>query len=137
MFWSFRIMVGLGVWLLFLFAAAFYILARRRVADNRWIMHAALWSIPLPWIAMSLGWIVAEYGRQPWSISEVLPTHLGVSSVTPGQVWFSMGGFLLFYTGLLVVEMYLMFKYARLGPSSLGTGKYHFETEGARLKGAE
>ncbi len=136
MFWSFRIMVGLGVWLLFLFAAAFYILARRRVADSRWIMHAALWSIPLPWIAMSLGWIVAEYGRQPWSISEVLPTHLGVSSVTPGQVWFSMGGFLIFYTGLLVVEMYLMFKYARLGPSSLGTGKYHFEAEGARLRGA-
>jgi cytochrome bd ubiquinol oxidase subunit I len=136
MFWSFRIMVGLGLWFLFLFAAAFYILARRRLADNRWIMHAALWSIPLPWIAMSLGWIVAEYGRQPWSISEVLPTHLSVSTVTAGQVWFSMGGFLFFYTGLLIIEMYLMFKYARLGPSSLGTGKYHFETEGARFKGA-
>ena len=57
--------------------------------------------------------------------------------MTAGQVWFSLGGFLIFYTGLLVVEMYLMFKYARLGPSSLGTGRYHFETEGAQLKGAE
>jgi len=135
MFWSFRIMVGLGVWFLFLFAAAFYILARRRVADNRWVMHVALWSIPLPFIATSLGWIVAEYGRQPWSISEVLPTHLSVSTVSVNQVWFSFVGFVLFYTALLVVELYLMFKYARLGPSSLGTGRYHFEAGPAALKG--
>jgi len=135
MFWSFRFMVGLGIWFLFLFGAAFYILARRRGGDNRWVLHAALWSIPLPWIATSLGWIVAEYGRQPWSISEVLPTYLSVSTVSVGHVWFSLGGFMLFYTGLLVVEMYLMFKYARLGPSSLGTGRYHFETGSTALKG--
>jgi cytochrome d ubiquinol oxidase subunit I len=128
LFWSFRIMVGLGVWFLFVFAAAFYVLARRRLARNRWIMKLALASIPLPWVAMELGWIVAEYGRQPWSISEVLPTHLSVSSVSTAQVWFSLGGFVAFYTALLVVELYLMFKYARLGPSSLGTGRYHFES---------
>ena len=128
MFWSFRMMVGLGLWLLFVFAAAFYVLARRRLADNRWIMHVALWSIPLPWIAIELGWIVAEYGRQPWAISEVLPTHLGVSSVTTGQIWFSLSGFILFYTVLLIVELFLMVKYVRLGPSSLHTGRYHFET---------
>ncbi|MEO8676129.1 MAG: cytochrome ubiquinol oxidase subunit I [Casimicrobiaceae bacterium] len=127
MFWSFRIMVGLGLWFLFVFAAAFYVLAKRRLADNRWLMHVALWSIPLPWVAIELGWIVAEYGRQPWAISEVLPTHLGVSSVTTGQLWFSLSGFLIFYTALLVVEMYLMLKYARLGPSSLHTGRYRLE----------
>jgi cytochrome d ubiquinol oxidase subunit I len=126
-FWSFRIMVGLGLWFLFLFGAAFYVLARRRLAVNRWLMHLALWSIPLPWIAIELGWIVAEYGRQPWAISEVLPTHLGVSSVSAGQVWFSLCGFFVFYTALLVVELYLMFKYARLGPASLGTGRYQSE----------
>jgi cytochrome d ubiquinol oxidase subunit I len=136
LFWSFRIMVALGLWFLFVFAAAFIVLARRRLADNRWLMHVALWSIPLPWIAMSLGWIVAEYGRQPWSISEVLPTHLSVSSVTVGQVWFSLSGFVAFYTALLAVELYLMFKYARLGPSSLGTGRYHFEADAQPLKGA-
>jgi cytochrome d ubiquinol oxidase subunit I len=136
LFWSFRIMVGLGLWLLFIFAAAFVVLARRQLADNRWLMHIALWSIPLPWIAAELGWVVAEYGRQPWSISEVLPTHLSVSSVTIGQLWFSLAGFVAFYTGLLVVELYLMFKYARLGPSSLGTGRYHFESEPATLAGS-
>jgi cytochrome d ubiquinol oxidase subunit I len=130
-FWSFRIMVGLGVWLLFVFCAAFVIVARRTLANNQWILRIALWSIPLPWIAMELGWIVAEYGRQPWTISEVLPTHLSTSSVTTGQLWFSLGGFIAFYTALLVVELYLMFKYARLGPSSLGTGRYHDEAKPA------
>jgi cytochrome d ubiquinol oxidase subunit I len=130
-FWSFRIMVGLGLWFLFVFVAAFIIVARRTLANNQWILRIALWSIPLPWIAMELGWIVAEYGRQPWTISEVLPTHLSTSSVTTGQIWFSLGGFIVFYTALLVVELYLMFKYARLGPSSLGTGRYHDEARPA------
>jgi cytochrome bd ubiquinol oxidase subunit I len=127
LFWSFRLMVGLGLWFLFVFAAAFYVVAQRRLYRARWLMHLALWSIPLPWIAAELGWIVAEYGRQPWAISEVLPTHLGVSSVSTAQVCFSLAGFVAFYTALLVVELYLMFKYARAGPSSLGTGRYHAE----------
>jgi cytochrome d ubiquinol oxidase subunit I len=135
LFWSFRLMVGLGLWLLFVFAAAFYVIARRRLYRNRWVMHLALWSIPLPWIAAELGWIVAEYGRQPWAISEVLPTHLSVSSVSAGQVYFSLAGFVAFYTSLLIVELYLMFKYARAGPSSLGTGRYHDEA-GAGSAGA-
>jgi cytochrome d ubiquinol oxidase subunit I len=127
LFWSFRLMVGLGFWLLFVFAAAFYATARRRLYRNRWILRLALWSIPLPWIASEFGWIVAEYGRQPWSISEVLPTHLSVSSVSPGELYFSLTGFVAFYTGLLIVELFLMFKYARAGPSSLGTGRYQGE----------
>ncbi|HSS71081.1 MAG TPA: cytochrome ubiquinol oxidase subunit I [Casimicrobiaceae bacterium] len=118
LFWSFRLMVGLGFWLLFVFAASFYVLARRQLYRSRWLMHLALWSIPLPWIAAELGWIVAEYGRQPWSISEVLPTHLSVSSVSVGQLYFSLAGFIFFYTALLIVELYLMFKYAREGPSA-------------------
>jgi len=126
-FWSFRIMVGLGVWFLFVFSAAFIVLARRRLARNRWLMKIAMWSIPLPWIAIELGWIVAEYGRQPWTISEVLPTYLSVSSVGLGEILFSLGGFIAFYTFLLVVELYLMQKYIRIGPSSLGTGRYHEE----------
>jgi cytochrome bd ubiquinol oxidase subunit I len=127
LFWSFRLMVALGIWFLFVFSAAFLILARRKLAHNRWIMKVALYSIPLPWIAAELGWVVAEYGRQPWSISGVLPTHLSVSSVGVGELYFSLAGFLFFYTALLAVELFLMFKFARLGPSSLHTGRYHFE----------
>ena len=134
-FWSFRLMVGLGLWFLFVFASAFIIVARRRLANNQWILKLALWSIPLPWIAIELGWIVAEYGRQPWTISEVLPTHLSTSSVTATDVATSLAGFIAFYTALLIVELYLMFKYARLGPSSLGTGRYDDES-GAAVHGA-
>ena len=111
-------MVGLGVWFLFVFAAAFFFLARRNArAATAGSCRLALWSIPLPWIAAELGWIVAEYGRQPWTISDVLPTHLSVSSCRRASSSSASAASSLFYTALLVVEMYLMLKYARLGPS--------------------
>jgi cytochrome d ubiquinol oxidase subunit I len=75
-----------------------------------------LWSLPLPWIAAELGWIVAEYGRQPWAIDGVLPTFLAVSSVSAAQVLFTLTGFVLFYSSLLVVDVMLMLRYIRMGP---------------------
>ncbi len=131
-FWSFRFMVGLGMLFLFIFTCAFYFCARRDVQHQTWLLKLALYSIPLPWIAAELGWIVAEYGRQPWTISDVLPTFLSTSNLEAGKIYFSLSGFIFFYTFLLIVELYLMFKYARLGPGSLGTGNYHHEAAGAR-----
>ncbi len=130
LFWTFRLMVALGFWFLLLFGAAFWFCSKRTAGKKPWLLKAALYSIPLPWIACELGWFVAEYGRQPWSIGEVLPVGLSTSTLTAGDLYFSMAGFLGFYTMLLVVEMYLMFKFARLGPSSLHTGRYHFEQGG-------
>ena len=127
MFWAFRIMVGLGILFLFIFAAAFYFLARRNLAPQRWLLRLALYSIPLPWIAAEAGWIIAEYGRQPWTISSVLPTMLSVSNIAASDVYASLAAFIVFYSALLVVEMFLMLKYIRLGPASLHTGKYDFE----------
>ncbi|MYM31757.1 cytochrome d ubiquinol oxidase subunit I [Duganella sacchari] len=126
-FWSFRIMVGLGMLFLFIFSAAFWFLVRKRLARQRWLLRLAVCAIPLPWVAAELGWVVAEYGRQPWTIAGVLPTHLSASSVSPGSLYFSLAGFLGFYTLLLIVELGLMIKYAKQGPSSLHTGKYHWE----------
>jgi len=130
LFWSFRIMVGLGFFMLFVFAAAFYNCATRKAGGKPWLLRLALWSIPLPWIAAELGWVVSEYGRQPWSIGTILPTRLSTSTVDAGQLWFSLIGFIGFYTLLLIVELYLMFRFARQGPSSLHTGRYHFESGG-------
>jgi cytochrome d ubiquinol oxidase subunit I len=127
LFWSFRVMAGIGILLLLIFACAFYFLAVRNLAPQRWLLKLALWSIPLPWIAAEMGWIVAEYGRQPWTIAEVLPTFLSVSNIPASNVYASLAGFILFYTALLVVEMYLLLKYIKLGPSSLGTGRYERE----------
>lgn len=127
MFWIFRIMVGSGFLMLFIFVACFYYCARRIADQKPWLLKLALYGIPLPWIAAEAGWFVAEYGRQPWAIGEILPTYLATSSLSTGDLLFSLAGFIGFYTLLLIVEMYLMFKYARLGPSSLKTGRYHFE----------
>lgn len=127
LFWSFRLMVALGFLFLFIFCCAFYLLIRKKLAVNRWLLKLAVVSIPLPWIAAELGWFVAEYGRQPWTISEILPTHLSVSTLPTSSLYFSLAGFILFYTLLLIIELFLMLKYIKLGPSSLHTGKYHFE----------
>ena len=127
LYFSFRIMVACGVLMLLIIGMAFWTVLRNKIGQKRWLHRIALYGIPLPWIAIEAGWFVAEYGRQPWAIGEVLPTAVANSSLTAGDILFSMGLICGLYTLFLVAEMYLMFKYARLGPSSLKTGAYHFE----------
>jgi len=129
MFWSFRIMVGLGFYLLVLIALSFYFCAKRVFEQRRWLLKILLLSLPVPWIAAELGWFVAEYGRQPWTIGGVLPTYLSTSTLGVGDVVGSMAAMIGLYTVFLIAEMYLMIKFVRLGPSSLHTGRYHFEQE--------
>jgi cytochrome d ubiquinol oxidase subunit I len=127
MFWMFRIMVGLGFYMLALIAVSFYFCARRVFDQKRWLLKLLLFSLPVPWIAAEMGWIIAEYGRQPWTIGEILPTFLSTSTLSAGDVIGSLIALIALYTILLVVEMYLMIKFVRIGPSSLHTGRYHFE----------
>ncbi len=134
-FWAFRIMVGAGIWMLLLLVLGFYFNAKRVVQDKRWLLRAFLFSIPVPWIAAETGWFVAEFGRQPWAIGEVLPTSIAASSLTAGDVMFSLGAFIIFYTALFLIEMYLMFKFGRMGPSSLHTGRYYHEKQAAKQVG--
>ncbi|MBU9382609.1 cytochrome ubiquinol oxidase subunit I [Burkholderia gladioli] len=132
-FFSFRLMVLLGFMFLATFVLAFWFCARRELLlpKRRWFLRWAVWAIPLPWLAAEFGWVVAEVGRQPWTIAGILPTHLSASSLTPTDLYLSLAGFILFYTALFVIEITLMFKYARLGPSSLHTGRYHHEQQAA------
>ena len=127
LFWSFRLMVGIGVLLLALFAAAFLQLCRGKLVQSPRLLKALFWSIPLPWIAIEAGWFVAEFGRQPWTISDVLPVSASVSLLTPGQLWFSLISICLIYTSLLVVELFLLRHVIRKGPASLQTGRYQGE----------
>jgi cytochrome bd ubiquinol oxidase subunit I len=117
LFWSFRIMVGLGFYFILLFAVMFTVVSLRQMERRRWLLHVCFWSLPLPWIAAEVGWIVAEYGRQPWIIEGVLPTFMGASPIPAGNVYLSLAGFVLFYTALLVVDLFLMVKYIRIGPT--------------------
>lgn len=127
LFWSFRIMVACAVILFFLFLFAVIFCTRKTAWNRRWFLRSCLYALPLPWIAAETGWIIAEVGRQPWLVHGVLPTFLGVSSVSTQEVWTSLIGFFVFFGSLFMVELFLMFKYARLGPSSLHTGQYYFE----------
>jgi cytochrome d ubiquinol oxidase subunit I len=129
-FGAFRVMVAAGFWMLLLIVLGFYFTAKRTVQDRRWLLWLFVLSIPVPWIAAETGWFVAEFGRQPWAIGEVLPTYIATSTLSAGDLMASLSGFVAFYTLLLIIELYLMFKFARLGPSSLHTGRYHFEQQG-------
>ncbi|MBT0721680.1 cytochrome ubiquinol oxidase subunit I [Rosenbergiella collisarenosi] len=127
LYFSFRIMVLCGVLMFLVIAASFVTVLRNRIGQNRCLLKAVFCALPLPWIAVESGWFVAEYGRQPWAIGEVLPTAVAHSSLSVGDLLFSMGLILGLYTLFIIAEMYLMIKFARLGPSSLKTGRYHHE----------
>ena len=116
LFWSFRIMVGLGFFFIALMAVFFYLSARRRLDRYPFLLRVAVFSIPLPWIAAELGWIVAEFGRQPWIIEGVLPTAAAVSNLGAATVLATIAGFVLIYTVLFIIEMALMIRAIRHGP---------------------
>ena len=126
-FWAFRGMLAAGGLIILLTFGAFVQNLRNKVTSSRLLLKALLWSIPLPILAIEFGWFLAESGRQPWAIYEVLPVGVSASKLTTGDLWFSIGLICALYLAFIIVEMYLMFKYARLGPSALKTGKYYFE----------
>jgi cytochrome bd ubiquinol oxidase subunit I len=126
-FFSFRIMLLCWGLTFLMFIFGLYYCYRGTIHKKRWFLWCALLSIPLPYLAAEFGWTLAESGRQPWLIHEMMPTHMGVSSIDLGDIITSLSGFAVFYGILFLVEMFLMFKYARLGPSSLGTGRYALE----------
>lgn len=118
LFWSFRTMVALGFFFIALFGVTFFTVSRHRIEKSPTLLRIAMYSLPLPWIAAEVGWIVAEYGRQPWIIEGILPTFMGTSSVSMTQVSLSLIAFIIFYTALASVELFLMFRIARGGPEA-------------------
>lgn len=132
LFWAFRLMVAAGGLMLIVLGLSFLSVLRNRIGKSKWLLRAAFLSLPLPWIGVEAGWFVAEYGRQPWAVGEVLPTAYATSHLAAGDILFSMALICGLYTLFLIAEMFLMFKFARLGPSSLKTGRYHFETSPAQ-----
>ncbi len=115
LFWSFRLMVACGFFFILLFFTAL-MLSAKQTFNRRFFLWVAFLSFPLPWLAAELGWVVAEVGRQPWVIEGMLPTFLGASSHSRAALYTSITGFVLLYSLLAVVEIYLMVKYIRLGP---------------------
>ena len=119
-FWSFRLMVGFGLLMLAYFVLAVIYTLRNRVQDQRWFLRAAVWMIPVPFLANETGWLVAELGRQPWTVYGVLPTWMSASTHSVGYMAFSLIGFVTLYSAFIVVEMFLMLRAIRHGPDGPG-----------------
>ncbi len=115
-FWAFRSMVGLGLLMLAYFVMAVLFTLRNVVQDRPRFLQAAVWMIPIPFLANECGWLVAELGRQPWTVFGILPTWMSVSDHSVGYMVFSLAGFLLLYTAFIIVEMVLMIRAIRSGP---------------------
>jgi cytochrome d ubiquinol oxidase subunit I len=121
MFWVFRMMAGLGFLFIAFFAMAFYCASTCHF-EKRWFLKLAVAILPLPWLAIEGGWVLAEIGRQPWAVEGVLPTFLGASSLSVADLWTTIIGFTLIYGTLAVIEIRLMIAMIRKGPVEHGPG---------------
>ena len=118
-FLNFKAMVFLGALFMILAPAAWLASRKGLLESHPLILRLVLYSIPLPYLASEMGWIVAEVGRQPWIVYGLLKTADGVSkSVTAAQVARSLAGFVVLYGSLAAVDIYLLFKNARKGPAA-------------------
>lgn len=118
-FLSFRLMVGIGTFMILSSLLAIFLSRRKNFVDNRLFLNLMVLAIPLPYLAQQVGWLVAELGRQPWIVFGVLKTADAVSkSVTSTQVFLSLLGFTVLYGLLGIVDIYLLVKYAKKGPDN-------------------
>lgn len=120
-FYAFHIMVALGGFFILLFILTFMLEKRGKLADARWMHYICLFSIPLAYIASQAGWIVAEVGRQPWAIQDILSTSASISRLDASSVQLTFFIFLVLFTVLLIAELSIMLKAIRRGPDNLIT----------------
>jgi len=115
-FYSFHLMVMLGTWFLALLMLVLYYTMINEIEKKRSILHAALWSIPLAYLAHEMGWIVAEVGRQPWAIQDLLPVGMAASNIVSTSVMITFWLFAILFTGLLIAEVKIMTTQIKNGP---------------------
>ena len=115
-YWSFRVMVGFGSFLLVLMFVVLWAERKDKLSQMTWLQWVALWSIPLVYMAGQAGWIVAEVGRQPWVIEGLLPTKAAVSSVSVGAVQTTFFLFVAIFTLFLAIEIRILIKAIKQGP---------------------
>lgn len=115
-FWAFRFMVGLGALFILVFAIILFVLYRKDISRPRLLQIVGVALIPLAYIASECGWLVAEFGRQPWTIQDMLPTWAAVSDLNSGSVALTFFLFLFLFTAMLLVEISIMCKQIKKGP---------------------
>lgn len=115
-YWSFHIMVYLGGFFILLFLVIGFLAYRQKLEGKNWLLWICVLSIPLAYVAGQAGWIVAEVGRQPWAIQDVLPVQAAVSALSTGSVMTTFFLFLALFTGLLIAEIRIMLNQIKKGP---------------------
>ncbi|MCK9219372.1 MAG: cytochrome ubiquinol oxidase subunit I [Bacteroidales bacterium] len=120
-FYSFHLMVFLGIYFILLFIVILYLLYTHKVEKKRWVLWIALWTIPLVYLAGQAGWVVAEVGRQPWVIQDLMPTMAAVSKINTSSVITTFWLFAILFTVLLIAEIMIMVKQIKIGSKDGGT----------------
>lgn len=115
-FYAFHIMVYLGGWFMALFVIVLFLLTKREIMEYPLVLKAALWSIPLGYIAGEAGWVVAEVGRQPWAIQDLMPVGVAATHIATTNVMISFFLFATLFTTLLIAEIKIMTKQIKIGP---------------------
>jgi len=118
-FYSFHFMVILGFFFILLFALSLWFLFRNRIQQYRWFLWIMLLSIPLPYLAGELGWVLAEMGRQPWIIQDLMPVSVGITNLKSTHVQTTFWLFAVLFTVLLVAEISIMVKQVKTGPEKM------------------
>jgi cytochrome d ubiquinol oxidase subunit I len=108
-------MVVLGFLFILIFAIALYLIFKDTISENKWFLWVALLSIPLPYVASELGWVLTEVGRQPWIIQDLMTVSKAVSSITTNSVITTFILFAVMFTALLISEISIMIKQIKLG----------------------
>eukprot|EP01022_Parablepharisma_sp_SALTPOND_P030560 TRINITY_DN76627_c0_g1_i1.p4 TRINITY_DN76627_c0_g1~~TRINITY_DN76627_c0_g1_i1.p4 ORF type:complete len:156 (+),score=5.15 TRINITY_DN76627_c0_g1_i1:38-469(+) len=116
-FYSFHIMVSLGMWFILLFLSILYLSMANDITKYRKLLWAAVFSIPLGYIAAEAGWIVAEVGRQPWVVQDLMPVGIAATNIDSSHVIVSFTLFAILFTALLIAEIKIMLRQIKIGPN--------------------
>jgi len=117
-FYSFHVMVVLGTLFPVLFMLFLYFTYKDSISQKKWLLRLGLFSVFLGYIASQAGWVVAEVGRQPWTIQNILPVSVARSNLTTGTVQTTFFLFLFLFTVLLIAEIRIMLKQIQIGPET-------------------
>lgn len=118
-FYAFHIMVGLGSYFIIFFILILFMVLKNKIVNNKLILRIAIWTIPLAYVAQESGWIVAEVGRQPWVIQDLMPTIAAVSQIDSSNVIITFFLFLAVFTALLIAEIKIMMRSIKNGPEAI------------------
>jgi len=119
-FYSFHLMVTAGGYLLMIFAVLLFLAYKNILDKKRWILRAVMLGMPAAWLATESGWVVAEVGRQPWVIQDLMPTMTAVSNINTASVQITFALFFIVFAALLIAEIKIMLKQIKLGPNQGG-----------------